>query len=346
MSLNIFCKPRLLINGKEVAFCNSASFNTNENSLQKLSADISDPYFENFNLFNQKVEFYLNYGSEDGIPLFRGYIKSFNVSDDKISISAVDPRTVITGNDALPIIIDDKNNYDGVSVVQFLLDIIENEVNMNKTLISTYALNEMDKPMYMTGIRSVRPPYDIVKNLVENQRDDDNILTVFEYYFDIVHGGTDSSLIIKKTKELTGTPDFIYTYNDGIISLNYTERAPPSFGVAKAEDGTSVRAEYGNAPRGNIGINVKSKKYSSRAEAKEAALAEVLLKQTDDKDIRMNVSKGHYLNLGHIIRIDVPDTNISGQYRITSKRISFTNNIVSCSFNLNKKPIKVSDYNF
>jgi len=344
MSLNIFCKPRLLINEKEVAFCNSATFQTSENSLQTLSASISEPDFENFNLFNQKVEFYLNYGSEDGVPLFRGYIKSFKASDGNISISAIDPRTVITGTDALPIIIDDKNNYDGVSIVQFLLDIIENEVNTDKTLISTDYLNEMDKPIYMTGVRSAQAPYDIVKGLVKTQRDDDNILTVYEYYFDIIHGGRDSSLVIRKTKELTGTPDFIYSYRDGIISMNYTDRAPPSFGVAKAEDGTTVRADYGNAPRGNIGIQVANKVYSSRAEAKEAALAEVLLKQSDDKEISINVSKGHYINIGHIVRIDVPDSNVSGQYRITSKNINFGGNSVSCSFSLNKKPITLTEY--
>jgi len=344
MSLNIFCKPRLLINDKEVAFCKSATFQANEGSLQSFSASITEPDLENSNLFNQKVEFYLNYGSEDGVPLFRGYIKSFKSKDESISISAIDPRTVITGNNALPVVIDNQNNYDGVTVVQFLLDIIENEVNINKTLISTDALNEMDKPIYMTGVRNIQAPYDIVNGLMKTQRDKDNMLSVYEYYFDIIHGGQNSSLVIRKTKDLTGTPDFVYKYNDGIISLDYTERAPPSFAIAQAVDGTSVRADYGNAPRGNIGIQVANKVYSSRAEAKEAAMAEILLKQEDNKDISMNVSKGHYINLGHIIRIDVPDSNIVGQYRVTSKNINFDGNSVSCSFNMNKKPVQISDY--
>jgi len=344
MSRNIFCKPRLLINNKEVAYCNTANFSTNVSSLQTLSAKITDPDFENYNLFNSKVEFYLNYGSEDGVPLFRGYIKSFKATESNISISAIDPRTVITGKDSLPVVIDDKENYDGKTIVQFLLDIIENQVNKNGTLISTEALNEMDKPIYMNEVRSVQAPYDIVKGLLKTQRDDDDILNVFEYYFDILHGGKDSSLVIKKTKVLTGVADFNYSYNDGIISLSYTERAPPSFGIAKAKDGTTVRADYGNAPRGNIGITVANKEYSSRAEAKEAAMAEVLLKQGDDKDIKMKVSKGHYINLGHIIRIDVPDSNVAGQYRITSKSISYGGDSVDCSFSLNKKPVRLTDY--
>ena len=343
MSLDIFCKPRLLINDKEVAFCKTASFSTNVTSLQTLSATITEPDFENYNLFNSKVEFYLNYGSEDGVPLFRGYIKSFKASDSNISISAIDPRTAITGKDSLPVVIDNKSNYDGQTIVQFLIDVIDNQVNLNKTIISTEGLNELDKPIYMNGVRSVQAPYDIVKGMLESQRDDDNMLTVYEYYFDILHGNKDSSLIIKKTKDLTGAADFIYTYRDGIISMSYTERAPPSFALVKAKDGTTVRADYGNAPKGNIGITV-GKTYSSRAEAREAGMAEILLKQGDDKDISMNVSKGHYINLGHIIRLDVPDHNIAGQYRITSKSVSYSDNSVNCSFSLNKKPIKLSDY--
>ena len=343
MSLDIFCKPRLLINDKEVAFCKTASFSTNVTSLQTLSATITEPDFENYNLFNSKVEFYLNYGSEDGVPLFRGYIKSFKASDSNISISAIDPRTAITGKDSLPVVIDNKSNYDGQTIVQFLVDVIDNQVNLNKTIISTEGLNELDKPIYMDGVRSVQAPYDIVKGMLESQRDDDNMLTVYEYYFDILHGNKDSSLIIKKTKDLTGAADFIYTYRDGIISMSYTERAPPSFALVKAKDGTTVRADYGNAPKGNIGITV-GKTYSSRAEAREAGMAEILLKQGDDKDISMNVSKGHYINLGHIIRLDVPDHNIAGQYRVTSKSVSYSDNSVNCSFSLNKKPIKLSDY--
>ena len=34
----------------------------------------------------------------------------------------------------------------------------------------------------------------------------------------------------------------------------------------------------------------------------------------------------------------------NGKYRVTSKRINFTTNSVTCNLQLNKKPIMVSDY--
>ena len=344
MNRSIFCSPVLLINGKEILSISSATFNDSGNNiLQKLSVSFSEPDLEDSNLFNEKVEFFLNYGSQDGVPLFRGYIKEFKPTERNISITAIDPRTFISGQDSLPVVIDEVNNYDGYTVIQFISEVLESHLNVNKTILTSEALQEMDKPVYMNGIRSTEPPYDTLKKLVETQRDDDDILNVYEYFLGIYHGGLNTSLILRKTKALDGRPDFTFTYNNGIIKLSYKERAPPSFGLAASEDGTTVRFDYGNSPKGHRGVRV-SGKFTSREHARKHALAEVMLKQGDDKEITLIVSKGYYLEPGAIIRLEVPDTNIRGQYRITSKKISYSSGKVSCTMKLNKKPIKISDY--
>ena len=294
MNRSTFCNPRLLLKGKEVQSVSSASFtDSGNNNLQKLSVTFTEPELENINLFNEKIEFYLNYGSEDGSPLFRGYIKEFSASEVKVSISALDPRTFISGKDSLPIVIDDKNNYDGFSVIQYIADVLDNHLNVNKTILSSEALQEMDKPIFMTGVRQADPPYDILKSKVKMQRDSDDILKIYEYFLSVHHGGTNSSLTLSKTKSLDSIPDLVYTYRNGIKKLSYKERAPPSFGIATASDGSTVRFDYGNAPKGNIGIKVESdKEVLSRAEAREVAVVEVLLKQEEDKEITMQVTKG------------------------------------------------------
>ena len=182
MNRSTFCNPRLLLKGKEVQTVSDASFSdSGNNNLQKLSVTFTEPELEGINLFNEKIEFYLNYGSEDGSPLFRGYVKEFSASEDKVSISALDPRTFISGKDSLPVVIDDKNNYDGFSVIQYIADVLDNHLNVNKTILSTEALQEMDKPIFMTGVRQADPPYDILKSKVKTQRDSDDILKIYEY---------------------------------------------------------------------------------------------------------------------------------------------------------------------
>ena len=83
---------------------------TGNNQLQSLKATISEPDFENSKLFNASVEFYLNYGSSDGCPIFRGFIKDFNPSGTNISINALDVRTLISGQNAFPVVVDNKKN--------------------------------------------------------------------------------------------------------------------------------------------------------------------------------------------------------------------------------------------
>ena len=51
-----------------------------------------------------------------------------------------------------------------------------------------------------------------------------------------------------------------------------------------------------------------------------------------------------YTNLGDIVKINVNDDNLNGQYRVTSKTISFVKQNAQCTLQLNKKPIIVSDY--
>ena len=56
------------------------------------------------------------------------------------------------------------------------------------------------------------------------------------------------------------------------------------------------------------------------------------------------MSKGIYLKIGNVVRIDSKDDTLRGQYRITSKNINWSTGGMACTFNLNKKPIKLVDY--
>ena len=58
MSRNIHCKPRLLIDGREVHSLTRAAFNdSGNNKISTLSATFSEPDLENTSLFNKRVEF-------------------------------------------------------------------------------------------------------------------------------------------------------------------------------------------------------------------------------------------------------------------------------------------------
>jgi len=343
--------PKLFIDGKEVKTFISGTFQDGGgNQLQKLTATFSDPDLEDMALMNKRVELYLNQGSLDGIPIFRGYINQFTPTDKDIKIIALDPRMFLTGKGSIPIVIDEKSNFDGQTIVQFLVDYIDNTVNSNGVILSTEYLHEMDKPIYMTGIRDKLEAYSEVKKLIESKLDDEtevdrtNINSIFNYKFDIIHGGEYSGITIRKRRSLNENADFHYTYADGINSLTYNERAPPSYAIAQSEEGEQVIFEYGNAPKGNRGLTGVKSIGNSRGEIKENLISQVILKQQYTKEIQLSCTKGYTLGVGNIISIDVPKLNLNGNFEITSKNINISVNNIKCTFKCNNEPIQVSDY--
>ena len=344
-------KAKLIIDGIEVKTLLSAKFNDNgNNQLQSLTAGFSDPDLEDMALFDKKVELFINNGSEDGAPIFRGYINQFTSSESKISIKALDPRMVISGKRAVPIVIDEKNNYDGHTIVQFLHDYIENNINIDETLITPDFLHEMDKPVYMTGVRGTESPYSHIQSLIQNKIDDETSTdrtdsnSVFDYSIDIVHGGRQSGLTIRKRRALDENADMHFKYGDGIQSITYNERAPPSYALGTVkESNEQVIFDYGNNPFGVKGMDNKKVEGNSRGELRENLIAPLMLEQTYTKEISIQCTKGYTLGIGNIIHIDVPKLNLYGNYAITAKNVS-VGNTMSCTLKCNNKPIKLSSY--
>jgi hypothetical protein len=193
----------------------------------------------------------------------------------------------------------------------------------------------------MTGLRQTGQPYTIANNLINSNDLNDSDLSNISYYsFNIQHGSHTSSLILNKSRNLDGPPDHIFSYRNGIKNITYSEEAPPSFATASSSDG-DIRFDYGNAPKGKIGIKLEGT-YSSKGEAMEAAKSKILFEQDNIKQISLVTNKGFYLDIGNIIRIDVPEDNLYGQYRITSKQISYSRDNVTCNITLGRKPITLS----
>jgi len=346
--------PVLLIDGKRVNSFISGTLSQSGNKAENLSARFSDPDLEDMALTNKRVELYLRL--EDGVPIFRGYIRQFNPSDTGMSISAQDARAFLSG-DLVPIVMDDKENYDGYTVVQFLKEYIETQVNVNETRLSVETLHEMDRPVYMTGVRGSKNPFKEVEKKVRDKLDDESsvdradINAIFKYFFEMIHLGNVSGLTIRKTRSLKSSPDFVFSYRDGITSLSYKERSPPSYALATTGGGGSdlrgkgeqVIFRYGNAPLGVRGMKKPPAKGSSRGELREKLISHVILAQQFTKEITLGVSKCFNVGLGNIIRIEVPDSNIAGQYRVTGKSLSVGNSL-SCRLTCNNEPVVIEDY--
>ena len=160
---NLYSLPKLLIGGKDITEFKNVTVNfPGNNQINSINITIDDPEYQDAHLFNSKVEFYLGEGVSEGSPIFVGYVKEINPSDTSIAITAYDPRIFLSGSEAEPIAITDKNNYDGYTTVQFLSSIIKNKVNESSTIIDLSALSDFSPETPMTGYRtSGESPYEI-----------------------------------------------------------------------------------------------------------------------------------------------------------------------------------------
>lgn len=330
---------KLFIDGQEVLSSSSGQISfPGNNQINTLSAKISDVDLQNKSLFNKKIELYLNEsGMEDTMPIFRGYIKQFSHTDVNTSIVAGDVRTVLTGKEGIKDTLNDDNNADGKSVAQYLYEIIKDRVNYDDTIIGLDMLRDSNPPVFMTGVRGINlDVYNTVISALKKSIDDDNFTNPLSSFLDVYEGVNHSNITIVKDKLLTTIPSHVFSYNDGISSLRYKRRNPPNTVYYKG------RVEkYTNRPAGQISINIAD--IDDVGASRNLALQEILIAQQQKDDISLKATKAYDIAIGSIIELDVSDDDVSGNHRVQGKTITFGNS-VSCTLELNKKRVKVSDY--
>ena len=340
MTENTFFKPRLIIGDKECTMGMKGNINfPGNNQANSFTCTLSDPEFQNSKLFNKEIKFYLNYGGDDGIPIFRGYIKDVTPNDTQTKIKAIDGRTFINSKDSKTVEFTDKENYDGHTLSSFLYNYILEKINTNKTYIGLDMLKDTNPSITMSNIRSkTTPPYRIVTEALKKAIDDTDVEKPLAYFIDMVDDGEKSNITFVKEKVLTEIPSLILSFSDGISNYSYKRRAPANYGSA---GGTSFT--YGNSPLGSIGMSLKGK-FKDKNEARQELIKNILLQYRETDEISLECTRGHYVSLGSIVRVVLDNEDIGGNHRVTSKSISFGKGGVKLSLSLNKKPIILSEY--
>ena len=333
--------PRIVIDGVDVD--EFSSFNLNfpgSNQLNKLSVTLTNPDYDNASLFGKDIELYLNAGSIDTVPIFRGVIKTLSPNDTSVGLSCLDVRTFITGKDARKFNVTDEDNYDGFSVAQFLRKIISENINTDKVRIGLDMLRDTNNLINLTNYRGNETPLAIVTSRLDNAVDDTDINNPLFYIIDMEEGPNSSNIVIRRQRYLTETSSLNATLHDGIISYQYKRRPLPSRVDIKSKDYVST---ISLGSKGPYATSI-SKNFEDPEEARKYALSFLKKQQQEIDEITVNASKGYYTSLESIVNIKVDKPEIDGNHRLVSKTIGYSNNSLNLTLNLNKRPIKVSDF--
>ena len=87
-----------------------------------------------------------------------------------------------------------------------------------------------------------------------------------------------------------------------------------------------------------------NKNFNDPDEARKYAISFLKKSQQEIDEITIQASKGFYTSLESIVNIKVNKPEIDGNHRLVSKTISFSSNKLGLTLNLNKRPIKVSEF--
>ena len=335
---NTYHQPRCYIDNKEIIdeIKGQVSFPGN-NQLNNIQLTISNPDLQHQALLYKTIKYYLNNGSLDSVAFFTGIITQINPNEKFTNIIALDPRILIHGENGYTINITDKQNYDGYTLGAYLYSFISTYVNSETTKLGVDMLSDTNPTISLSGVRDNYSVYGLALEKIKEEIDDDDYLNPLGYFFDVIEDYTAPQLVIKKEKLTTSTPALTFSYGDGLSSYSYTRRNTPNIGRYK-----NGEFKYTSRPCGDSVIDI-SADLASPDEQRSIAIKQILLEQQTKEEISLQVTKAYDIGLGTIVRLNVPEDDISGNHRVVSKSVTFGKSS-KCSLKLNKPAPKLSDY--
>jgi len=341
MSSDTYSNPRLFIGDKEITTFKSIQFSeSGKSTASSLNCTLGDPHLRDAPLTNKEITFYLNYGSVDTVPLFRGRIRQVTPSETQVQIVAHDVRTFLTGNESIPLSLTDTDNYDGYTLGQFLYDYITEYVNINETIIGLDFLNDTDPVTSLSGYRgnNLNALKIITGNLPKNK---DDLSKIKNNRLTIIDDGVKSNICFVKEQDLDNAA-VRFSYSDGINKLSVKKRPAPNMLTGKVNN-VNVIYKHNNLSTGIQGGKIKGK-FSDPDEAKEAAFIQATYAE-NDSEITLDVSKGHYLSIGNVVFVNTREyPEQSGKQRIVSKQITCSGSTVTCRLQLSKERPQLSEF--
>jgi hypothetical protein len=347
---NIYCNPRLYI--EDIGIIEDVngdiSFAGN-NQIYQFNFNIKGSNLSESALMKKEVKFFLNYGSEDSTPFFIGYIQQVNATDVDTKITAYDSRCFLGGQYASKISITDEDNFDGYSIGQFIHKYVTDYINKDKEYIDLSLLNDTNPLVSMNGQRgSGVQPYSVITEAMSKALDNVDYLNTFDYELGVTFSNRGSSIFFIREKP-KDKASMTFSYGDGIASYNFKKIPKPNRTMID-----NIIVDYGGneSPRLSkdvthmMGKDLDDKspvELIGPALIRNSAFKQLTRARKETYNINIQATKGHYLQLGQVVRINVEE-EIAGLHRLVSKKISFGPSGVKLQLGFNTRPLDINYY--
>jgi len=338
MNPNLAHRFKVFVDDEEVNYVQSVTYNSRgNNQLDSLDVRISGSLSASKNYFGKPMTFFLD--SNDGVPIFRGFIKDVNTTDTSISLKGVDVRGYLTSDNINTFTLNDDFNFDGFSLGGFLKSYIDTNINIDKTLIGIDNINDTDPIISLSGVRGDFKPYDLVKQMLNDRIDDTKASEQpLRYQMTTVDDGVYSHIKFVQEKLKSSYPSITLSEEEGIISYSYKKR-PKKF-KAHYQNRTF---SYGSSLSSSFGTKYDIDKEIPPADAEEMARKMLLADLNENIEITLNCNRGFDLNINDLVNIDLKNQDIDGIHKVVGKNISVGSSF-KFKLKLSKQRQSVSKY--
>lgn len=339
--------PKVEIEGREVPFIKGAYTSTGLLRAANLQITLPLTYSGYQNLWNKEITFYFDEG--DSSPIFRGYIKRVKEDFEEITIMAQDMLgyLVLGGNpENAKLALTKTDNLDGMTAGNAIREAI-NKAQLSSKLGTTYIGDTA--PL----ISSSRPPLrgtmtvlDIIKDLIGRAVDNSgspprpNIAR-------LVDNGSTSELIIELQSELdVGQIKHVFSEQDNITDLQIIKRKIPTIVIINGANGVKGTFQHDSAMAAydRNYLEATNENLRSPAECKDFAQKVFRANLQTQYQYTIRSWEGAYLAENDIIRVETDDDIFNGNYRVTGKKIAFSQSSFDVGININRNPPTLVEY--
>jgi len=334
---------RILIEGKNIDFDGADYKYTGGLTAAQLTITVPGDEVSFRKYWGKELVAYLN--EEDTYPFFRGYVMDTTIANEyAIKLIALDALGWLTGHQKAKVLLSNTDNIDGLTVGGALKKLIS-LANLSNKVGTDYIGDTSPIVSVRKNIRDEIVILDWLKKVLPTAIDTTNKDLPRENIVVVRDDGTKGQLAIEVVSDVNKSrPCFTFDEND-LIGYTVKSRKIPTTVTVK---GDKVSGKYRNESAAkSLGENffqTSNENLESPAECVEFARKVYYANIDNQFEINLNTYQGVYLMPNDVIKLNIRDADVAGQYRVVGKTVSFSPKRFRVSLEINKKPPILSDF--
>jgi len=335
---------RILIDGHNVDFQGADYKFTGGITAAQLTVTIPGEEVSFRKYWGKELVAYLN--EEDTYPFFRGYIMDTTIANEyAVKVVALDCLGWLTGHQKAKVALNDTDNIDGLTIGGAFKKLIR-LANLNDKVGTDYI---GDTSPIVTGRNNLREEIvilDWLKKVLVNAIDTTNSNLPRENTLVVRDDGEKGQLSIEVVADVnSGEPCLTFNNND-LIGYTVKSRKIPTTIIVSGKN--KVTGKYRNKSAadglGENFFNANNDNLESPSDCVDFARKVFYANVDNQYEITINTFQGVYLMPNDIIKLNIENADVSGQYRVVGKTVQFSSRSFSVTLNINRTPPILSDF--